>query len=296
MVIFITSIRHPDTAVNLSKLEELHDIMLSSVCSQSDPDFKVIVVCNQIPKVKICDARIIFHLVDFAPPSPIEGTGKTVNMYFRDKGARLMCGLLLSRRFNPDYIFVIDCDDWFNSNIVKFLHSTPRYSVWYSDGGYFANFRSKTVKRKHGMIRYCGSTFAYEASFLMELAQLKAEVDENSSKDELLSASSELFIDEILGDHALGYMHFSSMGTPPQAFPFRTTSWVVGTGENLSQTDGGEFGVPIDRKYCCEFGLPLTFIPALKPSMSTVIREWIGCIRSKIGWIITRRSGKICYE
>jgi hypothetical protein len=291
MVVFLTSIRHPYNSNNFDKVIDLFTTTLHSICSQTDPDFKFIVVCNQIPSVNYEDPRIIYHVVDFPPPSPERKSATGLNVVKYDKGTKLMSGFLLSRRYNPDYIFIVDSDDWVNIKVVEYLHSQKKYPVWSIDSGYFANYNTKQIKRKYGMTRYCGSTFLYLPSFILKLAKLKYDVDEKSSQSELIAATSETFIYEIMGDHTIGYRYFTGIGVPPKPIPFRAISWNIGTGENHSGTKGGEQGLPIGERFCTDFGLPNTFISADKTFLTMQLREMIGSIRSKVSWINSKITG-----
>ena len=273
----------------------LFDTTLRSVLSQTDSNFRFIVVCNHIPNITVNDPRLIFHVVNFPPLSHQKESGLFINDSYTDKGTKLMSGLLLSQRLAPDYIYIIDADDWVNRHIVQYLHSQFQYPVWYADAGYYANYTTNHIKRRHGMIRYCGSTFAYKPSLLMKLANISFHIDEMSTQEQLLSATSDQFISQILGNHQTQYRYFSAMGIPPKPFPFRAVSWVIGTEENISQTFGGRYGLPIDKTFCNNFGLPHTFISPQKPTPELRIREALGCICSKIGWIKSQLSAKDIY-
>jgi len=216
-------------------------------------------------------------------------------VFIHDKGTKLISGLLFSKKFNPDYIFLLDADDWVHKEVVEHLHSQPSYPVWYVDCGYLVNYKSKERKRKHGMVRYCGSTFAYQPSFLMKLGDMKFEINETTSQDQLLSSTSDRFIYDILGNHSIGYHLFPKMGFRPKPFPMRAITWVCETGQNVSRSSGGMNGLPIDRKYCDLFGIPETFISSNDADFIVKIREILGCIRSKITWTQSKITGQNKY-
>ena len=48
MITFITSIRHPNNSIFYERVWDLLEATLYSVCSQTNGDFRVIVVCNEI--------------------------------------------------------------------------------------------------------------------------------------------------------------------------------------------------------------------------------------------------------
>lgn len=285
MVVFLTSIRHPFNSNNFERVEKLFEVTLHSVLSQTDRNFKFIIVCNTIPNVSLKDSRIIYHVVNFPAPSSEQKSTISPEACKYDKGTKLLSGILFSQKYNPDYIFIIDADDWISSRVVEYLHSKPIYPVWYVDSGYFAHFKTKKIKRKYGMTRYCGSTFVYRSDFLMKLANFKLNINELTAQKELIDATSDIFIREILGDHSINYRYFSEMGVLPKRITIPAISWVIDTGENLTGTSGDQYGIPIDQKFCNRFGLPETFVSDEKISFPLRIRETLGCVRSRIGWI-----------
>lgn len=73
MITFITSIRHPNSSHNYIRVWEILKKTLYSVCGQSNENFRVIVVANEILDDFSDDNRIVnteFIEVDF--PSSVE--------------------------------------------------------------------------------------------------------------------------------------------------------------------------------------------------------------------------------
>lgn len=291
MVVFLTSLRHPDNANNFAKVEELLSVTLHSLSKQTNDEFKVIVVCNALPNVDINDDRIHFHVVDFPAPSQKKASALDAEPKFKDKGTKYMSGLLYARQFSPDYVYIVDSDDWFNVNIVSTLKNEKKEPIWYIDKGYFVNYGLKEYKRKSGLSRYCGSTFIYDFDMLMKQANIQIEIDEHSDQNKLIEATSEFFLLKLMCNHTINYRHFSSIGLKPKALPLRAACWVQGTGENVSGTTGGESGLPIDQKFCSEFGLSTTFINSKSAPLTIKIREHLSSIRSSYDWLMSRISG-----
>lgn len=295
MIVFITSIRHPKNSNNFGRVLELLSTTLRSVCSQTDPDFKVIVVCNDIPTIGFTDPRIIYHKVDFPPPSEVAASSIPFAAFMRDKGSKILAGFLLALKYEPKYVFSIDADDWISRRIVEYLHAQPSHPVWYVDGGFFADRQSLRVRRKHGMNRYCGSTFIYEPAFLLKTGQIKPAVDENSSQEELVESVSEYFFQSILANHAHSHKFALEHGINPKPIALRAVCWVVGTGENHSGTSGGANGLAIDQKFCKEFGLPDHYALNQKTTWRVKAKDSLGCVVSKLGWLWSRLSGRYVF-
>src|SRR5262249_21293564 len=123
MLVFVTSIRNPLNCNNFERIEKLLEATLHSACSQTDGEFRVVVVCNAIPKIGYHDPRISFHLVDFPPPSLKRQAETGMSAVVRDKGTKILAGMLYARRFQPDYFGILDADDLLSKNLVAFVKS-----------------------------------------------------------------------------------------------------------------------------------------------------------------------------
>jgi hypothetical protein len=301
MFVFITAVRHPATSKNYAKVQELPDLTTKSILAQTNQDFMLVVVCNEKPTISNYDTnKLHYHLVDFAPPvfdrkMNTDVKNKDYRIFMRDKDTRLTSGLLYTLKFEPDYVFLLDCDDWININLGQDLITSPPYPVWYVDHGHVVDYQTKEHKRKHGMVRYSGTAFAFQTEYLLKLANFQSELDESSSQQQLIEASSALFIEHIMGNHAIGYFHFSKLGSVPRPFPMHTICWVTDTGENVSRSTGGKFGKPNNKQFCRTFGLEDTFINPSKQSIFAHIREKMGEIKSALSWRKSRANGRLYY-
>lgn len=291
MLVFLTSIRHPDNANDFAKVERLLTVTLTSICGQTNTDFQVVVVCNRLPTVAIDDPRIHFHVVDFPAPSQQKASALEAAPKFKDKGTKYMSGLLYAKRFNPDYVYIIDSDDWVNRELVQCLEGLPRYPVWYVDKGYVVDHGKKDFRKISGLSRYCGSTFVYDYKYLMEHAEIKGEIDEHSSQEALIEGTSEYFILKLMCNHTINYRHFKAQGVEPKAIPLRTACWIQGTGENVSGTSGFTHGLPIDRKFVDTFSLPESYLSERKASWFNRLRDHLTGLISSYKWYQSRRTG-----
>ncbi len=67
MIVFITSLRHPANAHSYPRVLHLLEDTLRSVCNQTTDNFRVIVVCNEIPTLSFSHPNISFVAVPFPP-------------------------------------------------------------------------------------------------------------------------------------------------------------------------------------------------------------------------------------
>ena len=103
MIVFITSIKHPENSKSYDKVWALLNRTLSSVCNQIDRKFKVVVVCNRtLPledKYKTFEELIEFIEVDFSPVSQSGYDGIRI-----DRGTKYIVGLIAAKKYDPEYI------------------------------------------------------------------------------------------------------------------------------------------------------------------------------------------------
>lgn len=91
MVVFITSVRHPDTANDYTRCLELLSDTLYSIKQQTNPDYRIIVVCNEIPAFPK-DDNIDFVQVSFEPPLYIHR--------YEDKGKKIIAGFKEAAKYS----------------------------------------------------------------------------------------------------------------------------------------------------------------------------------------------------
>ena len=286
MVVFLTSVRHPHNANDYRQVEALLEMSLRSVCAQTDPDFAVVVVCNVRPDLQFHDPRVIFHVVDFPPGSPQPGTITHEPIVKRDKGTKKLSGLLLARRFDPDYIFFFDADDLVSRRVVEFANARVGQPGWYVDGGYVISLATRRIQRKHGLVRYCGTSLMPNARALYAGGDLDSRLDETASQDELLSEVSPTFVEDIVGDHVHMVRYFAEHGLRMRPLPFRAAAWVQETGENVVAARTTDSGIPVNRRFREEFGFDVTGTPPAPAGPLDRAREFAVSVQSRVGSLI----------
>jgi len=303
LVVFLTSLRHPNSSNDYSQVLALFEKTARSVCAQNNPNFRFVVVCNEVPDISYEDDRIYYHKVDFPAaafqPGDIPADqlpyGATSDWVKRDKGSKLLSGLLYAKRLDSKYIYIVDADDWVNTNIVDFLLDSTESDVLCANTGYLVNNVTRRMKKRYGIIRYCGSTFAYKTSYLLSLTEFKNDINENSLQNELIQGTSKYYVYEVCGDHSNTYEHSKQHGATLQDFPFPAVSWVVETGENVSHSSGGALGIPINEERISAFGLPESMLNLEKATFLVRLYEFMSGARSAFTWWLTKVSGKKFY-
>jgi hypothetical protein len=283
MLVFLTSIRHPHNSNDYRQVERLFDQALRSVCAQTDPNFRVVVVCNAIPRVEYQDPRVFYHVVDYPPPSKFAGSSTGMPALSRDKGTKLLAGMLFARRFRPSYFAIFDADDLLSNRIAAFVNARPDTGGWYVDAGYAIDCGTWRVQRKHGLVRYCGTSLIPNAAALLRVSGVGDGLRENARPEDLLRLASPSFIDHIIGNHPFMVKFMSDRGVRMRALPFRAVAWVIGTGQNHTMTGALAGGVPMGKRFAAEFTVTEPAAAHGSPSLPERVAESMRALLSALG-------------
>jgi cellulose synthase/poly-beta-1,6-N-acetylglucosamine synthase-like glycosyltransferase len=150
MLVFITSLKHPSTVASPDTMLRLLNRTLSTIEAQTCSDYRVIVVCHEIPQLSYDFAHVEYVLVDFPPPADDfldlaytaevdrdEGQRKKrLELVKLDKGRKYLRGLYHARQYNPSHVMFFDADDCLSPNIVQTVLRGPKEKSWYVGNGY----------------------------------------------------------------------------------------------------------------------------------------------------------------
>ena len=107
--------------------------------------------------------------------------------------------------------------------------------IYHSDKGYFADCKKRTATRRLGLVRYCGSTLAYNVKFLLSLDLGLQKLSTEYSKQEIIEKCDKFFIERIMGNHTALFQLTEEYNALIIPFPFFSSCWVLGTGNNIYQ-------------------------------------------------------------
>ena len=97
MLVFIIPLKSKRGSRSWSTVSDLFERTLKSVCNQTSPNFKVVVVCHEKPLVSFEHENIEYITVDFEPPEltgdPIEDLAAKEN----DQAKKLWVGSIYAR-------------------------------------------------------------------------------------------------------------------------------------------------------------------------------------------------------
>src|SRR5262249_6569372 len=147
------------------------------------------------------DRRVVYHVLTHPPPSPLKKGSTGISALVRDKGTKLLAGMLLARQFDPSYFYVFDAAGLVSRRIAGFVNSRPGTGGWYVDSGYTIDYGSWKSQRRHGLVRYCGTTLIPNAAALVRLSGADGSLREDATQEDLLEGTSPSFVDRVIGNH-----------------------------------------------------------------------------------------------
>lgn len=132
MLVFIIPLKSKQASKSWSRVSELIQRTLQSVCNQTCEHFRVIVVCNDLPEVKFQHPSIEYIEVNF---SLIKEDNRIV-VGLTDKGRKILRGITEAQKFNPSHIMAVDADDCVSRRLAQFVKDNPNNFGWYFHQGY----------------------------------------------------------------------------------------------------------------------------------------------------------------
>ena len=146
MLVFIIPIKSARISRNWELSCLLFERCLRSVCNQTSPDFRVVVVCNERPAIKFSHPSVHYIEVDFPPPvsEPGEehstgydyGFSRDIARKNADKARKIQTALEYARRYHPTHNMVVDADDCVSPRLAEFVQRNPTSDGWYIKKGY----------------------------------------------------------------------------------------------------------------------------------------------------------------
>jgi hypothetical protein len=259
---FITSVRNPHNSTDYERVEMLLQRTLKSVCSQTDRDFRVIVVANRPPSFALPE-NVELIVVDFPPPDTYKGSQITNRAIRRDKGTKLAVGLLAARRLGASHVMQFDADDFVSRHIAAFVNARAGQEGWYFEKGYVLYERRGLLKGISNFHENCGTSFV-----LRQDLYGPAELELDATQDAIYAAFGEDVVTHVLGSHLETLAHFAARGIELSPLPFPGATYVLETGENWSGELYPGFGWPVRPSLTREFGFSR---PPVIPSILSLL-------------------------
>ncbi len=217
MFCFISSVRAPQRSDNWPRVCTLFERMAVSVFNQSNPDFRLIVVCHLPPTLtRSFDSRLEFISTDMPLPKRTFDS-----MTGQDKVSKLLIAMKRVRELNASHVMPVDADDLISRNIVSHALQYPDADGWFVQRGWRYQYGRLWLEELDDFNNVCGTCnvlsrrwFAYPGQ-----PELEKQIDTNLIAD----------------GHGGVVEAFLLRGAKLWPFPFRAAVYTVLNGENTTK-------------------------------------------------------------
>lgn len=154
MLVFVVPLKSKKASKSWDYTSKLFEQCLKSICNQSSPNFKVVVVYHDKPDIKFSHPHISYVQAHFPAPILEDGDGPMII----DRNLKVITGLCFARKLKPSHTMVIDADDCVSRKLAEFVSKYPDSNGWFVDDGYRYTDGSKRILPTDKLYRLCGST------------------------------------------------------------------------------------------------------------------------------------------
>ena len=213
MLVFIIPLKSKQVSKNWDLVCKLFERTLRSVCNQTSSNFKVIVVCHELPDISFTHSHVTYLQVDFDIPN-----GDYWNKE-KDKMRKMLVGMNIAQEYIQSHIMFVDADDCISKNLAQFVIENSSYNGWFVNSGYEyrEDIKSLIVRNKNFHIRTNTSHII---------------------KNKLLEPYINMNVDDIKRENCILY-HINTAkilknkGNPLVALPFKGVVYITDNGENM---------------------------------------------------------------
>ncbi len=261
MICFIIALKNKAVASNWDVVEKNFNNTLRSIFNQTDGNFRVYVGYTDMPQLyEKYDERLI--MIPCNTHTPVERIEK-----LRDRGWKLsVCSNAIYNEIDElsfedggVFVFPVDADDLVNRNIAKYVNSHPRANGFKSK----RSFLHKKGRKYFEITPYFGGTMNIMKLYKDDLISKMPDVSQCFE----LSASSELRKYPVTWDDFGVERQFADMGRPFSKLPFKSTIYLLGNGDNLSDSDPRNLKISNKRFH------PVAFLRKISPFNKTLITK-----------------------
>ncbi|MCA1992918.1 MAG: glycosyltransferase family 2 protein [Coleofasciculus sp. S288] len=154
MLVFVIPLKSPEVSKSWEQVSKLFERCVKSICHQTSPNFRVVVVCNEKPTIEFSHPHITYLKVNFSSFTEKE----KLNNQRTDKGRKILNGLVYANQFKPSHTMAVDADDCVSKNLAEFVSQNPDANGWFVNRGYKYQDGSDYIYIKYrDFYKMCGS-------------------------------------------------------------------------------------------------------------------------------------------
>lgn len=210
MLSFVIPLRSKRVSADWSLVSGLARSTVASACNQTHSEFRVVLVCHEVPEWVSTFPQCTVVRAPFPPPDAALMNPEERLLGMRtDKGRKVLLGMAYCIKSGGGHVMVLDADDWVSNRLAGFVADNPASNGWYIECGY----RHDTVlpflvyPRKR-FYHECGSSIIVNAQRMPFPAVLDLSKDMNDQYVRRYEV------------HAYVPDCMARMGTPLDALPF----------------------------------------------------------------------------
>jgi len=127
--------------------------MVASTCAQTCPEFRVIVVCHEIPEGNWTNQKL--EILQVQHPAPARSDLEEMR---RDRARKNLVGLNRALELSAGHVMFVDCDDCVSNRLAGFVAQNSQENGWYIRSGFFYSERQKYLHlERWRFAQWCGS-------------------------------------------------------------------------------------------------------------------------------------------
>lgn len=233
MIVFAIPFRAKETSTDWKSCLNKLNNTLDSIFNQTSRQFKVIVACNDIPKLdKTYDKRLEFIVTN--APIPKTWLEMAIDKSWKLTVIAIRIREILLEQENPEngiYVMPVDADDLLNCNIAKYVENHPNENGFVSKDSYVYYKNNNYLTIYKNMYTYCGSCNIIKM-YLDDLPKdypIPIELCHDIDSAKILNKRY-----PIRFDHHTVVNKYKDDGKEFSILPFRSTIYIKDTGDNIS--------------------------------------------------------------
>ncbi len=225
MICFLIPLRSKLTTDNWDLTVRLLNNTLKSVFNQTEPEFRVIIACHEIPPITgDYDNRLEIIQVNYPPPSHVKD-------HLTDKYYKKRVMVRRVQDHGGKYIMFVDGDDYISNRLVNWIKNHDHPSGWFIETGYEYDATSKYLRTTPRFNNICGT------SAILNISVLIGSVETDFTNYERFN--------KYLFDY--GHNEWNSILKTRKertlgVIPYKAAIYVMNTGVNWTQSSGQYIG------------------------------------------------------
>ncbi|MGV1034457.1 MAG: glycosyltransferase family A protein [Microbacteriaceae bacterium] len=283
MLVFVTSLAHPDNVPDARRNDELLAQTLNSISRQTSGNYRVLIVAEGRPEIEL-GPNVEFVPVDFPAVRDL-GARK---LRLENKGSKIGIGLIRAKQLGADYVMVCDYDDFIHRDLVAFVDKHPGEAGWYVHEGLFWSARRNVYRRHRNFHQRCGTSHI----LAIDLFGIPDGLGLDASQSEIIAGYEDRFFG-LLGNHQGIPERMAALGRPLRPLPWPAVVYTLDTSLNMSPNTVNGPVRPMTKRTAAQYGLTPTAgwlrsivhasqpVPIAFGAISLLRRSWTRFVRGE---------------